>query len=843
MPVPDIVRQRLQPLSALLTSNRILLYTVFSSCAVVGTVANACRSYPNFYSVAIYLSRSSRSVLVLANFGLLLALLFGRILQRLFFGPLQPREVERLYDQTWIFVTESLLAFTIFRDDFDIPFVLMFGFLLFVKCFHWLMADRVETMDQTTYPGPPVIFHIRMNMLFCLLWGINIVMFSFAVESTLTHGVGGMVLFASEYAILMASALNAMARYILSLIDIRRARQRGGENAPPMENKSMYVFYIELVTDFLKLATYLVFFMLILTFYGLPLNIVRDVYLTARSFITRLRALVRYRNATRDMDRRYPDANETDLSEMSDRTCIICREEMVSRNHQPLPGAASAEPQAPTHHDGPNMTPKKLPCGHIFHFHRRTVLETDTQNQPQTQDRPGARPAPPQPGAGPQPGPLAQAWLGRFFGVPAQPGGLQGPLVPGQFPPGGLPQQQQPQQQVPNAGWVPGQAPPFYIPVHYPPQGQQQQQLPQPPFFRGFHGPGGAWQPWGMDPQWFGPPQPGQAPAQNPPQTQPPPTQEPTGVVPGPTPTVPSEPGPAPAPTASASSSASELTPALTPREAAMQAAIRRLGSSQSTSSARDGSSRGPAAISAGQTESSRSTDPNTSAASEPSSGPTSTETGPPLTQPTQTGTRLDVPSLVPLFDVSPAGAAARAATLLPPSYGSHTSPFSRSQGQNASMVSQAPSAHSSHPQAGSSRFPRTSAPVQTHLPPTLTDQQLAQLDRLTRDAIDERLRVLEGVSNTVYRCIEELSRVRSVLPTSPSIGSAPPQGQERSAASTTATTNLSGVAGGSAASPAAVEPVNATSPTISGGDEWSAEVGDANAGRQNEQSSSGTAS
>ena len=43
-------------------------------------------------------------------------------------------------------MTESLLAFTIFRDDFDIPFVIMFGFLLFIKCFHWLMADRVESV-------------------------------------------------------------------------------------------------------------------------------------------------------------------------------------------------------------------------------------------------------------------------------------------------------------------------------------------------------------------------------------------------------------------------------------------------------------------------------------------------------------------------------------------------------------------------------------------------------------------------------------------------------------------------------------------------------------------------
>jgi hypothetical protein len=44
----------------------------------------------------------------------------------------------------WFFVTESLLAFTIFRDEFDIPLAVMFGFLLFVKSFHWLLADRIE---------------------------------------------------------------------------------------------------------------------------------------------------------------------------------------------------------------------------------------------------------------------------------------------------------------------------------------------------------------------------------------------------------------------------------------------------------------------------------------------------------------------------------------------------------------------------------------------------------------------------------------------------------------------------------------------------------------------------
>ena len=112
------------------------------------------------------------------------------------------------------------------------------------------------------------------------------------------------------------------------------------------------------LSDFMKLTTYLVFFGIIITFFGLPLNIVRDVYLTARSFFTRLRALHRYQAATRNMDQRYPNATTEEFAQMSDKTCIICRDEMSVE--RPADGAAP---------DGPNTTPKKLPCGHIFHFH------------------------------------------------------------------------------------------------------------------------------------------------------------------------------------------------------------------------------------------------------------------------------------------------------------------------------------------------------------------------------------------------------------------------------------------------------------------------------------------
>lgn len=102
-----------------------------------------------------------------------------------------------------------------------------------------------------------------MSILFLILWFTDFIMFLIAVENTLSNGVGGMVLFASEvcpmiltptsshnrqYGILVASVMNTIAKYLLSLHDLRRAGRRGGENAPAWENKSMWVFYIELAT-------------------------------------------------------------------------------------------------------------------------------------------------------------------------------------------------------------------------------------------------------------------------------------------------------------------------------------------------------------------------------------------------------------------------------------------------------------------------------------------------------------------------------------------------------------------------------------------------------------------
>lgn len=107
---------------------------------------------------------------------LVMVILFGKLMRYIFFGQLRALEMEvtdieidifksplsklcelgnlltinntyvfqHLIEKSWYAVTETCLAFTVFRDDFSPRFVALFTLLLFIKCFHWLVEDRVD---------------------------------------------------------------------------------------------------------------------------------------------------------------------------------------------------------------------------------------------------------------------------------------------------------------------------------------------------------------------------------------------------------------------------------------------------------------------------------------------------------------------------------------------------------------------------------------------------------------------------------------------------------------------------------------------------------------------------
>lgn len=305
--------------------------------------------------------------------------------------------------------------------------------------------------------------------------------------------------------------------------------------------------------------------------------------------------------------------------------------------------------------------------------------------------------------------------VGRLFGPP-----VQQPLAPGQHLPGQVPQN-------PNN---PNQNPGSPINQHYPqgvviqyhvqyqlPRTQQNEPLQPAPQFPGFQGPGGAWQPWPH----------GVA------------AQDPDVTIPTANTQTQQSSNPVAINSVSQSSTRDNGEAPSTPREAAALAALRRLND--------NGNNRTAAP----------SSNPQTSGFQGNSIEAHSTEV-PDLPAPLSAHSNQQMPPappLIPLYDYTEINSG-------PVSLPSMTGHSRYSPSEPHSRVSPG--------QPGNLRpvtrnMPRAQSAQRNLLPPTLTEEQLAVMDRLTREAIDERLRVLEGVSSAVYHCIDDLMKMRSALP------------------------------------------------------------------------------
>ena len=219
-------------------------------------------------------------------------------LQRLFYGPLRPIEVEQLYEKAWIAITETCLAMTIFREEVGGWFLVMFVCLLIGKVWGWIGEGRVDILEQQP-PTNPRLFHARLSFSLSLSVVFDTYMLYYSVQTVLRQARPNMmVMFAFEFAVLTVTSLSTAARYSISLHEasviniqtrihleerrarIRRDREEGrrqdaeqngnpeaessrvdvmdeedlGEldvDVPGWEEKGRWVFYLDLTTGML----------------------------------------------------------------------------------------------------------------------------------------------------------------------------------------------------------------------------------------------------------------------------------------------------------------------------------------------------------------------------------------------------------------------------------------------------------------------------------------------------------------------------------------------------------------------------------------------------------------
>lgn len=275
-----------------------------------GVIVRALHQRTNFYSASVYLAQSNACLMVcytidppvflsylpkigqiLTNLVLLGLCTFMLGLQKLFYGPLRPIEIEQLYEKAWFAITETCLAMTIFRDEVGAWFLVMFVCLLVGKVWGWIGEGRVEILEQQP-PADPRLFHARLSFSLIISSLFNVFLLRYSIQTVLLQARPNMmVMFAFEFAVLAVTSISTVTRYLLTLYEIsvissqingrraqlRQDRQRiqgdipnsdrttldtlvdGGQttedvvdtldiDVPGWEEKGRWVFYLDLAT-------------------------------------------------------------------------------------------------------------------------------------------------------------------------------------------------------------------------------------------------------------------------------------------------------------------------------------------------------------------------------------------------------------------------------------------------------------------------------------------------------------------------------------------------------------------------------------------------------------------
>lgn len=128
-----------------------------------------------------------------------------------------------------------------------------------------------------------------------------------------------------------------------------------------LENRATLTFAVELTAHATKFVLYLLFFFSVYSFYGVPLNIIREIYSSFIKLRQRLLAFSSYHRLTWSMNKHFSSITTEEELNSAGRTCIICRDRME------VTGTYGGCKELPS-------------CRHVFHQHclRQWLVQQQT---------------------------------------------------------------------------------------------------------------------------------------------------------------------------------------------------------------------------------------------------------------------------------------------------------------------------------------------------------------------------------------------------------------------------------------------------------------------------------
>jgi E3 ubiquitin-protein ligase synoviolin len=339
-------------------------YTSSSFAAAVALVYYALRTRQQWYLAIVYLTSSKWAYIILGNALIASCISIFRFFTSTFLQGLRLAEAEGLSDFFRWNVTETCLALTMFRSELEVDTFLIFLLLILAKCLHWVADKREQHLRMTQEAVVPIesgwlrgfptiqMSHGRLLLLLISLMVLDVIAVAYCGVDIAKNGPSVKILFGFEAAILFSTALCDTILWNLHvadgllhfLHDHTSSRQWVHSWLHAWkDHKATLIFAVEVQAQGVKFLFYVTFFAIVLTYYGLPINLFREVYVSFQKLRSRLLAFANYRRLMAGMDRFDSVQTEEELEEAG-RVCIICRDDMTLTGSKRLPG-----------------------CGHVFH--------------------------------------------------------------------------------------------------------------------------------------------------------------------------------------------------------------------------------------------------------------------------------------------------------------------------------------------------------------------------------------------------------------------------------------------------------------------------------------------
>lgn len=307
-----------------------------------------------WYLAIVFLNSSRWACAVWGNACLAMAVTLFETTVRWFLQGLRLAEAEGLQDFFRWNVTETCIALTMFRHELNVFVALQFLGVIMLKCLHhvaklrgqhYRQQDGVESLYGGMLATVPIP-HMRLCALLVVLQFADLVALQYSVSRIVKTGPSVQILLALEAAIMLVSAWSGLLHWNLHVMDgtLHHLHEQAQIQMLHVWNeyKATLNFAVELQAQAIQFLAYTIFFGIVLTYYGLPINLIREVYMSFQQLKERLMSFMKYRRLMLQLNE-FPDVSEEQLEEAGD-ICIICRDPMRTSNCKALPS-----------------------CGHIFH--------------------------------------------------------------------------------------------------------------------------------------------------------------------------------------------------------------------------------------------------------------------------------------------------------------------------------------------------------------------------------------------------------------------------------------------------------------------------------------------